>query len=130
MNDERTKPARELKPGEIVAARIGLMTRTLRFVSAPRSRVAAKLVPQFAEELTPPEEFAKRHEPNLLPPGFRPKGAGRPTKRERRTLDGGGELQVVQQNLELSASDVGEMQGKRVRLSWDPGVELTIKEAL
>lgn len=92
VNDERTKPARELKPGEIVAARIGLMTRTLRFVSAPRSRVAAKLVPQFAEELTPPEEFAKRHEPNLLPPGFRPKGAGRPTKRERRTLDGGGEF--------------------------------------
>ncbi len=53
-----------------------------------------------------------------------------PVTRTIVALDGGGELQVVQQNLELSASDVGEMQGKRVRLSWDPGVELTIKEAL
>lgn len=87
VNGERTKPAHEPKPGEIVSARIGLMTRTLRFLDAPRSRVAAKLVPQFAEELTPPEEFAKRHEPNLLPPGFRPKGTGRPTKRQRRVLD-------------------------------------------
>ncbi len=86
-NGERTKPAHEPKPGEIITARAGIMTRTLRFLDAPRSRVAAKLVPQYAEDLTPLEEIAKRHEPNLLPPGFRPKGAGRPTKRERRLLD-------------------------------------------
>ncbi len=85
-NGERTKPAREPKPGEIITARIGIMTRTLRYLDAPRSRVAAKLVPQFAEDLTPPEEYAKRHEPDLLP-GFRPRGAGRPTKRERRVLE-------------------------------------------
>jgi ribosome-associated heat shock protein Hsp15 len=49
--------------------------------------VAAKLVAEFAEDLTPPEEYEKRREPMLLPPGFRPKGTGRPTKRERRVLD-------------------------------------------
>jgi ribosome-associated heat shock protein Hsp15 len=86
-NGERTKPAHEPKPGEMITARIGIMTRTLRFLAAPRTRVAAKLVPQFAEDLTSPEELAKRHEPGLLLPGFRPKGAGRPTKRERRILD-------------------------------------------
>ena len=86
-NDERTKPAHKPKPGEMITARVGLMTRTVRFLAAPRSRVAAKLVPQFAEDLTPPEEYAKREEPNLLPHAFRPKGAGRPTKRERRELD-------------------------------------------
>jgi ribosome-associated heat shock protein Hsp15 len=63
------------------------MVRTVRFLAAPKSRVAAKLVPQFAEDLTPPEEYEKRHEPNFLPIAFRPRGAGRPTKRERRELD-------------------------------------------
>ena len=36
-------------------------------------------------------------------------------------LDGGGELTVVQQNLETSSEDVHEMEGKRVRLSVEPG---------
>jgi ribosome-associated heat shock protein Hsp15 len=91
VNDERSKPAHEPKPGEIITARVGIMTRTVRFLAAPKSRVGAKLVAQFAEDLTPPEERARRSEPNLLPPGFRPKGAGRPTKRERRALEDLGE---------------------------------------
>ncbi len=44
-------------------------------------------------------------------------------------LDGGGELSVVQQNLETSSRDVHEMEGKRVRLAWRPDVEFVIKEA-
>ena len=87
VNSERSKPAHEPKPGEIITARVGVMTRTVRFLAAPKSRVGAKLVADFAEDLTPPEERAKRPEPNLLPPGYRPKGAGRPTKRERRALE-------------------------------------------
>ena len=87
VNGERTKPAHEPKPGEIIVARVGVMTRTVRFMAAPKSRVGAKLVAEFAEDLTPPEGRAKRPEPNLLPPGFRPRGAGRPTKRERRELE-------------------------------------------
>jgi len=87
VNGASTKPAREPKPGDIITARVGVMTRTLRYLAAPKSRVAAKLVAVFAQDLTPPEERAKRPEPNLLPPGFRPKGAGRPTKRERRAIN-------------------------------------------
>ena len=85
--DEPVKPAREVKPGDLISARVGLMTRTLRVLAAPPSRVGAKLVPQFAEDLTPPEELNQRREPSLWPPGFRPRGAGRPTKRERREID-------------------------------------------
>ena len=90
VNGDAAKPAHEAKPGDLVAARIEMMTRTLRVIDAPRSRVGAKLVAQFAEELTPPEEFAKRRDPNFRPIGLRPKGAGRPTKRERRLLDESG----------------------------------------
>ena len=43
-------------------------------------------------------------------------------------LDRGGELSVIQQNLETSSTDVHEMEGKRVRLAWRPDVEFVIKE--
>ncbi len=43
-------------------------------------------------------------------------------------LDAGGELAVVQQNLETSSQDVHEMEGRRVRLAWGAGVEFAIEE--
>jgi len=88
VNGAATKPAHEAKPGELVVARIGVLTRTLRVLDAPHSRVGAKLVAQFAEDLTPPEEFEKQRALDFRPAGMRPRGAGRPTKRERRLLDG------------------------------------------
>ncbi len=87
VNGERTKPSHEPKVGELIVARVGIMTRTVRYLASPRSRIAGKLVAEFAEDLTPPEEREKRPEPILLPPGFRPKGAGRPTKRDRRVME-------------------------------------------
>ena len=88
INGSAAKPAHEVKPGELVTARIGIMTRTLRVLDAPHSRVSAKLVVQFANDLTPPEEFDKQRVFATRPPGMRPKGAGRPTKRDRRLLEG------------------------------------------
>jgi putative spermidine/putrescine transport system ATP-binding protein len=43
-------------------------------------------------------------------------------------LERGGELSVIQQNLETSSLDVREMEGKRVRLAWRAGAEFVIKE--
>jgi putative spermidine/putrescine transport system ATP-binding protein len=43
-------------------------------------------------------------------------------------LDAGGELTVLQQNLETSSEDVHGMEGKRVRLSWRRDVEFAIEE--
>ena len=88
VNGAPTKPAHEAKPGELVAAHTGVLTRTLRVIDAPRSRVAAKLVALYAEDLTPPEEFEKQRMPELRPVSARPRGSGRPTKRERRLMDG------------------------------------------
>ena len=89
VNARPAKPSHEMQAGEKVDAAFGPMTRTLRVIAVPASRVGAKLVPDYAEELTTPEEFAKRlpPEPNLLPPGFRARGDGRPTKRDRRAID-------------------------------------------
>jgi ribosome-associated heat shock protein Hsp15 len=87
VNGEAVKPARTVRAGDLVTARVGVILRTLRVVDSPRSRVGAKLVAQFADDLTPPEELAKRDEGGVRAPAFRPPGAGRPTKRERRVME-------------------------------------------
>jgi putative spermidine/putrescine transport system ATP-binding protein len=43
-------------------------------------------------------------------------------------LDAGGYLVALQQNLEVSSSDVRAMEGRRVRLAWRPDVEFKIEE--
>ena len=43
-------------------------------------------------------------------------------------LEQGGELVALQQNLEVSSSDVHALEGRRVRLVWKPDVEFAIKE--
>lgn len=87
VNDEPVKPAREVGAGEIVTVRQGLITRTLRVVAAPAARVAAKQVPAFCADLTPAAEFEKVRAQRVQQFLAREKGAGRPTKRDRRLLD-------------------------------------------
>jgi ribosome-associated heat shock protein Hsp15 len=86
IGDEPIKAAHEVRPGEVVSARVNQMVRTVKVIGEPKSRVGPKLVAEFAEDLTPPEEYARRREVNLLPPGFRARGTGRPTKRDRRDI--------------------------------------------
>ncbi|XHR29205.1 MAG: RNA-binding S4 domain-containing protein [Chthoniobacteraceae bacterium] len=81
------KPAHEVKPGQEITARTDALTRTLRVTGMPPSRVGARLVADFAEDLTPPEEYARQKEIALHTEGIRPKGLGRPTKRERRRME-------------------------------------------
>ena len=88
VNGLAAKPAHQVKPGETVVAQIGTLARTMRVLDAPHSRVGAQLVAQFAEDLTPPEEFEKQRADSFRPQGLRPRGTGRPTKRDRRLLDG------------------------------------------
>ena len=87
INGLVAKPARTVHAGEVVVIQQPLLTRTLRVVAVPRSRVAAKFLADFLIELTPPAEFERQRERGLAQVLARPKGAGRPTKRERRSID-------------------------------------------
>ncbi|HAB15968.1 MAG TPA: S4 domain-containing protein [Verrucomicrobiota bacterium] len=87
VNDQSTKPAREVHPGELIVAKVGLVRRTLRVIASPPSRVAGKLVSQFAEDLTPASEYQAARDSARAAPIVRLRGSGRPTKRERRALD-------------------------------------------
>jgi len=52
-----------------------------------------------------------------------------PVTRYHVTLDRGGELQVLAQNLEEGSSEVLEAKGRRVRVAWRPGQESVIDES-
>jgi ribosome-associated heat shock protein Hsp15 len=87
VNAQPAKPSRDVRGGEEIVVRQGLVTRTLRVVGLPLSRVGAKLVPDYCTDLTPPEEFEKARQQPLQQLLAREKGSGRPTKRDRRLLD-------------------------------------------
>ncbi|HPB02132.1 MAG TPA: RNA-binding S4 domain-containing protein, partial [Bacteroidales bacterium] len=56
-------------------------------VDFPKSRVGAKLLPNYILELTPEEELKKLDMVRERLVLQRPKGTGRPTKKDRRELD-------------------------------------------
>lgn len=84
VNDESVKPAREIKPGEVIHVRRGAVTFMWKVKDIPKSRLGPKLVPDYAEDHTPEEELFKL---KMIQEGQnqRPKGLGRPTKRDRRS---------------------------------------------
>lgn len=84
INGQRAKPSREVRIGDTIVADNGDVTRTVKVVAFLGQRVGAKLVSDYAEDLTPASEYEKRREPNLTPVSLRPRGAGRPTKKDRR----------------------------------------------
>ncbi len=81
------KPARPVHVGETITAVTGEITRTIKVLALLERRVGAKLVPTYLEDLTPPAEYAKPRLPNFQPVALRPKGAGRPTKKDRRQME-------------------------------------------
>ncbi len=87
VNELPAKPGRDVRPGELVTVKQGLVLRTLRVVEVPRSRVGPKLVADFCTDLTPPEELEKARQNRIQHVMEREKGSGRPTKRDRRMLD-------------------------------------------
>lgn len=82
VNDKPAKPATTVSPGDEVRARVGDRTRIVEVVRVIQKRVgAADAATCFLDRTpAPPPETA-------MPVARRERGAGRPTKRERRMLD-------------------------------------------
>jgi len=87
INGQVVKPSRDVRPGEIVTVKQGLIVRTLYVLGLPKSRVGAVRVSEYCEDRTPPEEFEKVKTQRVQQVLAREKGSGRPTKRDRRALD-------------------------------------------
>ena len=87
VNGVPSKPSKEVKVGDMLVIRKGPVELTYRVKAALHARVGAALVPEYAENLTPEAELDKLHAPKEVFFVKRDKGTGRPTKKDRRTLD-------------------------------------------
>ena len=81
------KPSKEVKPGDVVQVRKGTVTFTYKVLQPLERRVGAKLVPEYAQNLTPESELQKLRAPVETFFVTRDRGAGRPTKKDRREME-------------------------------------------
>ncbi len=87
MKGVALKPSRIIRVGDIIDVRKSPVTWSFRVLQAIERRVGAKLVPEVLENVTSPEQYELLEMSRIS--GFvgRAKGTGRPTKKDRRTLD-------------------------------------------
>jgi len=86
IGEMAVKPSRTVKPGEVVRVRKAPVIHAFRIIEPIQKRVGAKLVDRYVEDITPQEELDKL----TMQDDFfvkRERGAGRPTKKERRLID-------------------------------------------
>ena len=81
------KPSRMIKEGDIVQVRKPPITFSFKVLALTERRMGAKLVPEYMENVTTPDQY-ELLEMNRIS-GFvnRAKGLGRPTKKDRRDLE-------------------------------------------
>ncbi len=87
INGFDIKPSKAVKVGDTIVARKGSVTYTYKVIELVDKRQGAGLVPNYAENQTPPEELAKLRAPVETFFLKRDRGAGRPTKKDRRQME-------------------------------------------
>ena len=87
LNGAQAKAARMVKPGDIVQVRKPPVTYSFKVLQPIEKRVGAKLVPEVLENVTTPDQYELLEMSRAS--GFvnRAKGTGRPTKKDRRSLE-------------------------------------------
>ena len=87
MSGTQLKASRMIKAGDVVSVRKAPITYSFRVLQPIERRVGAKLIPEILENVTTPDQYELLEMSKIS--GFvgRAKGTGRPTKKERRSLD-------------------------------------------
>jgi ribosome-associated heat shock protein Hsp15 len=87
INNIPVKPSRSVFKDEIIIVRKLPVIYVYRIIQPAVNRVSAKMAGNYIEDLTPEEEKKKLVIKHSVISGYREKGSGRPTKKERRNLD-------------------------------------------
>ncbi|MEZ4778291.1 MAG: RNA-binding S4 domain-containing protein [Flavobacteriaceae bacterium] len=88
VNEEVVKPSREVYPGDSISLRKDQIQYTLEVLEIPENRVGSKLVNLYRIDTTPKEAFENQELLKYSKTYYRNKGVGRPTKKDRRDIDG------------------------------------------
>ena len=87
VRDKAVKPSFLVRVGDIVQVKKSPITYSFKVLKCAENRVGAKLVPELMENVTPAEQYEALEMSRIS--GFidRARGTGRPTKKERRSMD-------------------------------------------
>ncbi|MGB5275108.1 MAG: S4 domain-containing protein [Flavobacteriaceae bacterium] len=88
VNDQVVKPSREVYPTDQIMVRKDQINFQLSVLDLPPNRVGAKLVDIYRKDTTPKEAFEKNELLQYSKDYYRKKGMGRPTKKDRREIEG------------------------------------------
>jgi len=86
ISGQPVKPSHQVRIQDVIVVKKDQMTRTFKVLQLLERRVGAAAAKEYAEDQTPASEWEKPREPYYRP-FVRPKGSGRPTKKERRQID-------------------------------------------
>ena len=82
------KPSREVLPLDRIEVRKEQIWYQMTVLDIPKSRVGAKLVDIYRQDTTPKTAFEQKEMQALDAFQPREKGLGRPTKKDRRSMEG------------------------------------------
>ena len=87
INGANVKPSHTIKVGETVSVKKPPVVYSFKILKCIEQRVGAKFIPEIYENVTDPKQYEILEMSRIS--GFvdRARGTGRPTKKERRSLD-------------------------------------------
>ena len=88
INTDIVKPSREIYISDKIELRKDQINYQLTINDIPSSRVGAKLVDIYRTDTTPKKQFEAQELLKYSKDYYRKKGAGRPSKKDRRDIDG------------------------------------------
>lgn len=87
IGGDNVKPSREVFTNDKLTVRKNQLNYQIEVLDLPPSRVGAKIVGLYINDITPQEEFDKQELLKYSKDYYRKKGTGRPTKKDRRDID-------------------------------------------
>lgn len=87
INGTAVKPSREVKEGEVIQVQIEQLHKVVQIKTLVKNRVSPKQVADVYTDLTPAEEYERIEFMHAYKTEWRDRGAGRPTKKERRMME-------------------------------------------
>jgi ribosome-associated heat shock protein Hsp15 len=87
LNGRVLKPSQEIQPGDNLSVYRDQLRLELKVLAFPQARVGAKVLELYMQDLTPPDLVLQHRERRSKGFEIRARGAGRPTKRQRRDID-------------------------------------------
>lgn len=87
LNNDQVKPSKEVKINDTIQVSKGNALFEYKVIDLLSNRVGAKLVENFLQDISKPEELEKYKTFQLAQKAYRSNGTGKPTKKERRAID-------------------------------------------